>query len=68
MQYYVIKFVSDLQQVRDFRRFPPPMKVPLNTITLYYIVFMSLQYKITILKTKLSLHKITFLILSMKNE
>jgi len=29
MQYYVIKFVSDLQQVSDFLRvfrFPPPIK------------------------------------------
>ena len=40
MQHYVIKFVSDLQQVGGFHRFPPPikltatilLKVALNTI------------------------------------
>jgi hypothetical protein len=27
IQYYVIKFVSDLRQVGDFLQFPPPIKL-----------------------------------------
>jgi hypothetical protein len=31
VQYYVIKFVSDLQQVRGFLWFPPPIKLTATT-------------------------------------
>jgi hypothetical protein len=35
IQYYVIKFVSDLRQVGGFLRFPPPIKL-IATIQLKY--------------------------------
>jgi hypothetical protein len=46
MQHYVIKFVSDLLQVGDFfwiLRFPPPMKVALNAITLTLYIICSIR-------------------------
>ena len=41
-QHYVIKFVSDLRQVDDFLRFPPPIKL---TATLFLLLLLLLQYK-----------------------
>ena len=40
IQHYVIKFVSDLQQVGGFFRFPPPIKL---TVTIYYKIIILLK-------------------------
>ena len=50
IQNYVIKFVNELQQVSDFLRFPPPIKLTATTNNYDVLLELDTQYSYTMVR------------------